>query len=173
MGMDQKQILRSLAIPDNGNCCSKNMQKDKGTLVSIVPHFLAKNTWEHAFEMKKSMWRDLTAIILLLLSRYSYWQCWMHGGNPPITYSWHKRSVYIYITGVTYAEVFQEVCHICRSFSELPYICKFSQKNVTYSVTHSKQDLLLPWYKDSAGLSCLLDSEAGLFLLLKQIAEQE
>lgn len=57
-------------------------------------------------EPKKSMQRDLTAKVLLLLSKCSYWQLWMHGGNPPIMHSLHKRSL-VYI---------HNWCYICRSF---------------------------------------------------------
>jgi len=75
-----------------------------------------------------------------------------------------KDLQFIYITGVTYAEV---------SRSYVIFFCyKFSQKYVAYSVTDSKLDLLFPLYKDSAELPYFLGSEAGLFLLFKQIAEQ-
>lgn len=37
---------------------------------------------------------------------------------------------FIYITCATSAELFQEVPYICGSFSELCYICMFSQKYV-------------------------------------------
>ena len=49
---------------------------------------------------------------------------------------------------------------------------KFSQEYVTYSVAHSKQDLLFSWYQDSAELPYLLGSETQLFLLSKQTAGQ-
>jgi len=42
-----------------------------------------------------------------------------------------------------------------------------------YLVADSKQDLLFPWYKDSAELPYLLGSETQLFLLSKQTAGQE
>jgi len=61
---------------------------------------------------------------------------------------------------VKYSEVYSEFC----------YGFRFSQKYVTYSMTHSKPGLLFPWYKDSAGLPYLLGSETQLFLLSKQIA---
>jgi len=60
---------------------------------------------------------------------------------------------------ITYAEVSQ---------SHATY-AEVSQKYVMYSVTDSKQDLLFPWYKDSAELPYLLGS---VTLLSKQIAGQ-
>jgi len=75
-------------------------------------------------------------------------------------------------------------CYVCRNFPRdllhmqkflgvVTFFCyKFSQKYVAYSVTDSKLDLLFPLYKDSAELPYFLGSEAGLFLLFKQIAEQ-
>ena len=75
-------------------------------------------------EPKKSMQRDLTAKVLLLLSKYSYWQLWMHGGNPPIMHSLHKRSL-VYI---------HNWCYVCRSFPrDTLNIQKFSQSFVTDS----------------------------------------
>lgn len=71
----------------------------------------------------------------------------MYGGNPPVMHSLHKGSS-VYIPCVTYTEV--------------------SQKYVTYSVTSSKQDLLFPWYKDSADLPSFLGSDTQLFQLHKQ-----
>lgn len=48
-----------------------------------------------------------------------------------------------------------------------------SHKHVACSVTDFKQELLFPWYRASAELPYLLDSETQLFLLSRHISGQE
>lgn len=80
-----------------------------------------------------------------------------------------KDLQFICITCVPYTEVFQEVCCICRSFSELCYLCTFprSMLHFQWSIPRSTS-----FFIGTKTQQVILGSETQLFLLSKQITGQ-